>query len=168
MRAMDKTDRLRRGRIAPWAVFAAALALLVGACSSSGSDAEESEETTTTEESATTEAPSTTDAPSTTQAPPVTVPTVRSSPDARAVGTLVGCRRSGSGVVATVDVRHTSGGAGRFLVEIGVVDASGRSIATGRATSGLIADGQVVPVQVEVAAEGIVNGACELVSVDPV
>ncbi|MBX3314889.1 MAG: hypothetical protein KF906_11265 [Actinobacteria bacterium] len=126
------------------------------------------EETTTTEESATTEAPSTTDAPSTTQAPPVTVPTVRSSPDARAVGTLVGCRRSGSGVVATVDVRHTSGGAGRFLVEIGVVDASGRSIATGRATSGLIADGQVVPVQVEVAAEGIVNGACELVSVDPV
>lgn len=128
----------------------------------------------TTDEPATTEVPATTEpatitsVPSTTEAPPVTVPTVRSSPDARATGILVSCRRSDGGVVATVDVRHRSGGPGRFVVEIGLIDESGRPIASGRARSALIADGQVAPVRIAVDAAGGVRGACELVSVEPV
>lgn len=119
----------------------------------------------TTETPATTEAPATTEVPATTAAPSITVPTVRSSPDAVATGQLERCKRGEGTVVATVDVRHRSGGPGRFRVEIGLIDRTGRPIASGRSETTLIENGQTVPVEVSVPVDGPVQGACELVGV---
>lgn len=126
------------------------------------------EATTTTAERATTTVAVTEPQPTEPVAPPVTVATVRSSPDAVAVGVLEACRRDDGSVIATVDVKHRSGGPGRFRVEIGLIDRSGRPIASGRSDTGLLAPGTAAPVEVTVPVEGAVRGVCELVGVSVV
>ncbi len=136
--------------------------------------------------SATTDAPSTTEAPTTvttapptttapsTTAPPTTAPPTSTAPQAVAPtgvasGDLVRCRRSASGgVTATVSLSLTSGGPGRFRVEVGLVDDAGTVFAQGNAVSEVVQGGAATSVEVPVAFAGEVNGSCEMLGVQAV
>lgn len=85
-----------------------------------------------------------------------------------AVGRLVSCRRSDTGVVATVDVRHRSGGADRFTVVVALVDGAGTEFASGSTRSPVIEPSTSFTVDVAVAADATVRGACELTGITPV
>ena len=122
---------------------------------------------TTTEAKATTSSSPATTAPPATQAPapPATIATVRSSPDAVAVGRLNACKRVDGGVLATVDVIHTKGGVGRFRVEIAVVDGAGRRIATSSGETALLTGSDSAVIEVRVPVAGKVAGSCQILGV---
>ena len=123
----------------------------------------------------TTDAPSTTAASTTSTAPttttPASTPSTTAAPQAvtptgTAGGELTRCRRApDGGVLATVLVTLTSGGAGRFKVDVGLVDRAGQVFARGEASSGLVEAGAPATVDVPVKVDGPVSGSCELLSV---
>lgn len=123
----------------------------------------------------TTDAPSTTAASTTSTAPttttPASTPSTTAAPQAvtptgTAGGELTRCRRAPDGaVLATVLVTLTSGGAGRFKVDVGLVDRAGQVFARGEASSGLVEAGAPATVDVPVKVDGPVSGSCELLSV---
>ena len=82
-----------------------------------------------------------------------------------ATGRLVGCRRSAAGVVATVDVRHRSGGADRFTVDVALVDRAGTAFATGSTRSPVIEPSSSFTVDVAIDADTPSRGACELTGI---
>lgn len=82
-----------------------------------------------------------------------------------ATGLLTGCRRSASGVVATVDIRHRSGGPDRFTVEVVLVDRTGSAFATGSSRSPVIEPSTSSTIEIAVEADSAARGACELTGV---
>jgi hypothetical protein len=117
----------------------------------------------TTGAPATTEAPTTTGAPTTTQAPTTTVTTrPPAATGATAVGELQGCRRGGTGVIATVSLSHRSGPASTFSVSAALVDPAGAEFARGAARSELIQPGGTGSIDVPIAAAEGATGSCEL------
>ena len=97
----------------------------------------------------------------------ITVPLTTGVP-ATAAGSLVGCRRASGGVLATVTVAHRSGGPGRFVVSVGLVDSSGAVFARGEAQTKLIDPGASASVGILIALAGEARGACQLLSVVPI
>lgn len=87
------------------------------------------------------------------------------SPPGTADGRLTSCRRSESGVVAVIDVRHRSGGPGRFTVDVALVDGVGTVFATGSARSRVIEPSTSSWVEVAVDADPAARGACELTGI---
>ena len=84
-----------------------------------------------------------------------------------AEGSLGRCRRSDVGVDAEVVITHRSGGPGRFTAEVGLTDDAGKVFARGTATSATINVGGSEQVIVSVRVTGAIEGACELLGVQP-
>lgn len=171
-------------RIPEIVAVAALIGVLVAAVLVFGRSTADELETATAVESATTErsttsppssaAPTTatttplTTAPAATTAPPTSTAPQAVAPTGAASGELVKCRRAAGGVTATVSLSLTSGGPGRFRVEVGLVDDGGTVFAQGNAVSEVVQGGAPVSVEVPVAFEGAVNGSCEMIGVKAV
>lgn len=110
-------------------------------------------------------APST--APTTSAPLPAVPPQVApvTAPPGTATGRLIGCRRSATGVVATVDVVHRSGGPDRFTVDVALVDRTGTVFATGSSRTPVIEPSASFALDVAVDAESAARGACELTGI---
>lgn len=118
--------------------------------------------TTTTRPATTSTAP-----PATTTAPPATTTvTARPvAPGASAVGELVGCRRVGGGVEATVELTHRAGGASPFEVTVALVDAGDDVFAQAKGRSASLQPASRGRMTVTVPVAGRVSGACEVLQV---
>ncbi len=110
--------------------------------------------------------------PATVASPPVTTglqpsPTVPAvtGPPGTASGTLVSCRRTDGGVLATIEVQHETGGPGVFRVDVGLVDRTGDLFAQAATATTVVERGGETVVDVLVPAEGRPRGACELLGV---
>ena len=121
---------------------------------------------TTTSTSTTTTTTTTPTTTSTTSTTVVTTPSTIVVPGT-ATGSLAGCRRAAGGVEATVAVTHRSGGPGRFLVRVGLVDSAGTLFARGEANTSLIDAGGSASVDVLIRLDGAAQGSCELLEVVP-
>ncbi|CAN5910764.1 hypothetical protein BH23ACT2_BH23ACT2_26850 [soil metagenome] len=125
--------------------------------------------TTTTEAptTTTTEAPTTTtEAPTTTTEAPTTTASGAAAP-AIAEGSLTSCRRAEGGVLAVVTVAHRSGPPASVMVDVGLVDDTGRVFAEGTGETSVLVQGTSAPVDVLVSVDGPVRGGCELLTVTP-
>lgn len=175
----DGPHRRRWTRIPEVIAIAALLAVLVAAVIVFGGGSDDAVvadaprttdpvATSTTARPSTTASTSTTAAP-TTEGPSTTVATTTTPPALVAPGTAQGaldsCRRAPGGVLATVTVTHASGGPGRFVARVGLVDGAGQVFATGEGRTGTLEPGASAPVEVLVAVAGDVSGACELLGV---
>lgn len=117
--------------------------------------------TATTPVTTTTVAPSTTATPTTTEAPPA------AASGSSAAGQVVGCRRAGDAVRATVDVTHRSGNTSRFKVTVGLVDGADNVVSRADARTDLLAPSGRTTVDVTVPSAGGAASACELLGVVP-
>lgn len=128
--------------------------------------------TATSVRSATTTATTTTVTPTTTAPAPTTTPRATTAPPAAtsgssAAGQLVGCRRSGDAIRATVDVTHRSGIASHFKVTVGLVDRADNVVSRADARTDLLAPGGRTTIDVTIPSARGGATACELLGVVP-
>ena len=146
-------------------VLIAAVIVFGGGSDSPSSTSTPTTKTTTTTTTTTTTAPiATSTSAVTTSTTAVTTPSTIVAP-ATATGSLAGCRRAAGGVQAAVTVTHRSGGPGRFLVRVGLVDSAGTLFARGEATTSVINPGGSASVDVLIRLDGAAQGSCELLEV---